>query len=193
MNTDQIWTYLQDHNYFLHHKLYNKFEVIQPAYVDLVDIKDKVILDIGCGFGRNLSWFSQYASRCIGIEVTPKIIKEARDFITKTGNIKKVRILLSSDYEKYLSSLDYVFCRFVFQHINKEKCREYIKNINKFLKIEGKINLQFRLGNLTKIENNKEPVVEYTLEEIDILLENFEINDMKVHGNQVYIIGTKLL
>lgn len=193
MTTDEIWKYLQNHNYFLNHRLYNKFEVLTPSYVELSDIQNKIVLDVGNGYGRHLAWFSHHASLCFGIEICKEVIAQAKEFITKNGNIKKTKLLLASDYERFLVPLDYVFCRFVFQHITKDQGRAYINMINKYLKIEGKINLQFRLGNQTKIEQNKEPIIEYTLEELDELLQNFEINNMNNLDNHVYIVGTKLI
>lgn len=194
METNKTWQYLQDHNYFLHHRLYNKFEVVPPSYVDMTDIKDKVVMDIGMGYGRHLAWFSKYASKVYGLEINKKIIEEARAFITEKGDIKKATLMLYNECNKINKPLDYVFCRFVFQHIEKESCQNYMNFINKFLRKEGKINLQFRLGKEVKIVENKEPVVEYTLKEIDGLLSNFEINSIEINkNNNIYIIGTKLI
>lgn len=194
MTTEKIWDYLQNHDYFVYHRHYNNFQMMQPSYVEPKDIKDKVVLDFGNGFGRHLAWFSKYASKCFGVEINKKIQQEAFEFIKKHGDIKKTSLLLTSNYKKRLCPLDYVFCRFVFQHISKQQTKDFIGVINKHLKIYGKINFQFRLGTTIKIEKNKEPIVEWTLEEIDELLENFEIGQMYIHdNNQAYIIGTKLL
>ena len=194
MTTDEIWDYLQNHNYFVHHRLYNKFEVTKPSYVEEGEITGKVVLDYGCGYGRNIAWFTKYASKCIGVEINLKIIKEAKKFLEQHGNMKKTLLYLSNNYAQHLVSLDYVFCRFVFQHITKAQTQEVMNNINKYLKIYGKVNLQFRLGTKVQIEKMKEPIVEYTLEEISKLLENIEIENMYVqNSNNVYIIGTKLL
>ena len=140
-----------------------------------------------------MAWFSKYAKLAIGIDISEKVLSEAKNFILKNGNIKNVKLYLSNDYEKNLPQLDYVYCRFVFQHISKDQCKKYLEVIDKQLKIEGKINLQFRLGTQEKIEPYKEPIIEYTLEEIDKLLLNYELTNFKIDKNHVYITGIKLI
>lgn len=189
--TDKIWVNLQKNNYFKNHRLYNSFKVVQPSFVEIEDIYEKNVLDIGCGYGRMLSWFSRYANKVYGIEISRKILNEARQFIIKNGNIDKTKLLLTNEYKDVKMNLDYGFCRYVFQHIRKEQCQEYIDFVNQNLKINGKINFQFRLGTLIKIEDNKEPIIEYTLEEILALLKNFEIIKMNQQEKHLYVIGVK--
>lgn len=191
MTTNKIWVNLQKNNYFKKHKLYNKFQPLQPSFVEIEDVRDKVILDIGCGYGRMLAWFSLYTKKSYGIDVSRKILNEAKQFIIKNGKIENIKLLLTNEYQKLNVSLDYIFCRYVFQHITKEQCKDYLTFINKNLKIGGKINFQFRLGNKIKIEEGKEPIIEYTLEEIVKLLSNFEINKFITKDKQIYFIGTK--
>ena len=90
MKTDEIWNYLQNHNYFAHHRLYNSFQVLRPSFVEENEVLHKVVLDYGCGFGRHLAWFSNRASLCFGVEINQKILNETKQFIAKNGQANKV-------------------------------------------------------------------------------------------------------
>jgi len=189
---NQTWETLHKNDYFKNHRLYNKFEILKPHNVSIEDIKDKCVLDIGAGYGRTMGWFCKFTEFVYGIEVTPKIINEANDFLTKK-NFKNFNIYLTKNYHKFIYNVDYVFCRYVFQHISKEQCKEYIENIHQLLNKNGKINLQFRLGNILDFIENKEPRTEYTIEEINELLKDFTILNIEYANNNkhAYIIGIK--
>ena len=192
ITSKEIWQKLQQENYFARHRIYSSFKVVEPAYINVEDIKNKVMLEIGNGYGRNTVWFSKYADKIYGVDICPKILKESKIFLYRNKCKPNVALLLADKYIRYLEPLDYVFCRFVFQHIEKEACQEYINTINSFLKIGGKINLHFRLGDVVSIEVNKEPIVEYSMEEVMNLLSNFEITEMYNENKGVIIIGTKI-
>jgi SAM-dependent methyltransferase len=40
---------------------------------------DQTILDVGCGFGRNLRWLTDEGIRVVGVDINPKLVKAARD------------------------------------------------------------------------------------------------------------------
>ena len=190
--TLEIWKHLQEKDYFKNHKLYNKFEVVIPKDIAIKDIKNKNIMDYGCGYGRNMAWFSNYAKKVIGVDVSSKILKETLIFVKKHGNLNKCLFLLSESYAKHIKNLDYIFCRFVFQHINKFETAKCIEVFSKALKKNGLLNVQFRLGMRTYIEPNEEPIVEYTEEEIRELLSQFRILNYSLHDNHIYLLGQKI-
>ena len=40
---------------------------------------DQSILDVGCGFGRNLRWLTDEGIRVVGVDINPKLVEAARD------------------------------------------------------------------------------------------------------------------
>ena len=50
-----------------------------PAFRSLLpDLKDKKILDLGCGYGKNCKWYvSQGVKKVIGVDISEKMIKKA--------------------------------------------------------------------------------------------------------------------
>lgn len=189
---NQTWKYLHNKNYFKNHRMYNKFEIVKPHNVEINDIQNKCVLDIGMGYGRNMGWFAKHAEYVYGIEVTEKIIKEAQEFLHQ-NHINNFTIFKNTDYKDYMYNVDYVFSRYVFQHIGKDQCKEYIENIYEVLNPNGRINLQFRVGDIVTHVQNREPRTEYRIEEIKTLLQKFTITkiDYAKSKEHVFILGIK--
>ena len=69
----------------------SKEEILENMNPNLKEIiienKDKIICDIGCGCGRNLVFTSKYASKLIGVDLSEeslvKILKEPKNSLIK--------------------------------------------------------------------------------------------------------------
>src|SRR3989304_7100712 len=102
------WENLHENNYFKNHHMYNKFEVMKPHNVNSTEIEGKIVLDIGAGYGRHMAWFCNYTNHVYGVDVSNKILNEAKQFLT-SKNFKNFSIYLNTDYQKYITLVDYVF------------------------------------------------------------------------------------
>jgi len=189
---NKTWEVLHQKDYFKNHKLYNKFETLKPHNVSIYDIKGKCVLDIGAGFGRHMAWFAQFAEFVYGIDVSDKIIKEANVYLTKK-KFRNFKIFPVDAYKNFIYNVDYVFCRYVFQHISKTQFKEYILNLKQILNKGGRINFQFRVGTIVNFVKNKEPRTEYTVAEVTKMLNGFTIDNIEYTNNNahIYILGTK--
>jgi ubiquinone/menaquinone biosynthesis C-methylase UbiE len=51
---------------------------------------DDVLVDVGCGSGRIISWWlhSRFRNRIVGIELDPEIAAHTRDRLTRFGNVE---------------------------------------------------------------------------------------------------------
>lgn len=91
------------------------------------DVKNaKVILDVGCGVGRNLEWVMENTNAVyIGLDPNSSMIKYFWECNEKYRYDSSKRIFLVRDFdelawstkENNLSEIDVVICTFVFQHI----------------------------------------------------------------------------
>lgn len=186
------WSLLHENGYFKNHRLYNDFKIMKPHNISVVDIKDGFVLDIGCGYGRNMGWFCDHASFVAGIDVAPNILAQANTFLKGKGNYGLYTV---DNYKEAITvKFDYIFSRYVFQHISKEQTRDYIHWIKNNLEYCGQINLQFRVGSFTGFIDGVEPRTEFTMDEIEELLEDFEIDKISFNEQKdnVYILGTLL-
>lgn len=96
------------------------------------------ILDLGCGTGRFLPWLSKRALLIIGIDVTKKMLKHAKE---TTRNLENVELILCDG--TFLpfreESFNFILSVWVLQHISrKEDFKNAVKGIVRTLKMNGR-------------------------------------------------------
>lgn len=88
--------------------------------VFMVDAKpNELILDVGCGNARDLIQIAKKGARCIGIDLSPKMIQEARKELLKHG-ISNVRLEIGDATELVFPDkmFDKVYASEVLEHIS---------------------------------------------------------------------------
>ncbi|NBO17300.1 MAG: class I SAM-dependent methyltransferase [Proteobacteria bacterium] len=112
-------------------------EKLYKNIVDDLDLKDKTILDLGCGFG----WFcliaeKKGAQKIYGIEISDEDLQTAKNHIKS----KKIEFKIGSAIHIPLpdSSIDTIFSWEVIEHIPENKERKMIEEIERVLKPGGK-------------------------------------------------------
>ncbi len=115
-------------------------------FVNNKDVKDKIILDIGCGYGWcELNFLKKGAKKIIGIEITEE------DLSTVKKNIKDKRASFEVAGATKLpfndSSFDTVVCWEVIEHIPKNTEPVMFKEINRVLKKTGVLYLSTPYNN----------------------------------------------
>jgi len=166
-NTLSIWKYLIRNNYFEKHKLYD-FTPVIPNTIEYNDIKDKIVVEIGCGYGRETWYIASLAKKVYAIDVSSNILDKAKKFITKqNGHTDNIEFLTAEEYkDKIPNNVNFVYSRLVFQHITPIQSKDYIDTFYNKLNYDGKILIQFRLGSTKGACRNKEPNFQYSLEEV---------------------------
>jgi len=96
------------------------------------------ILDLGCGTGRFLPWLSQRAPSIIGIDITKKMLKHAKE---TTHNLRNVELMLCDGTYLPLreESFNIVLSIWVLQHIiRKQDFENAAKELIRSLKTGGR-------------------------------------------------------
>lgn len=178
MNNLENWKNLQEDGYFENHRCYNEFQ-IAPVDIDLIPrIKNKVIVEIGCGYGRETCWFSKHATKVYAIEVSDVILEKAKHFVAKHGDISKVEFILYSDYQKLIKErIDFVYSRHVFQHISPAIAVGYLNFLAPILK--GEVDILFRMGLKKRDVVGEEPLIEYKKIEIIKIFKKYRIRSIQ--------------
>lgn len=104
-------------------------------FIDKEDIKNKKILDLGCGFGWFEYYFGNLSKEIIALEMSEKDLKTARENI-KSKNIK---FITGSGLEIPIKNniFDMVLVSEVIEHIPKNTENKFLKEINRVLKKDG--------------------------------------------------------
>ena len=125
----------------------NNFEVSKKYLEELLfnnlsDLKDKKILEIGCGSGRFTEYLAKYAKICVSIDLSSAIY---HNVAKKNNNV----ILIKSDLHdlKSKNKFDIVICRGVLQHTPNPDSS--ILKLYDFIDIDG--NVYFDIYPIPKI------------------------------------------
>jgi len=181
------WKYLQKNGYFKNHNCYKNFQLASEDPQLIEKIKDKIIVEIGCGYGRETHYFSKYARYIYAIDVSQDTLDLVQKTIIKHGIIKNVAFVLAEEYKNKINEpIDFLYSNYVFQHITPEIAKDYLTYFKKLLTSDGEVNILLRHGGKKKYPIKKEPLIEYTLPEINELFEGYEITDIIETKNTNY-------
>ena len=123
-----------------------------------IDFSNKIILDFGCGIGRNLKYLINHtnAKEIIGFDF-PNMIKLAKDFLTKE-EFQKV-LFISPPLPNLSENVDIILAIVVLQHIDTiRELEECLIKLRSFLKDDGMIYIHSRgyIDASTGIDDTKE-------------------------------------
>jgi len=102
------------------------------------------IIDIGCGNGRDSSFFGMFGKKVIGLDASPTVI-EINKAQNKNKNVDFIEFDFSKDISQYFSEkIDVVYARFFFHSITNEVQEKVFTEINKISSKESRIFAEFR-------------------------------------------------
>jgi len=151
------------------------------------------VLDLGCGNGRFLLPLSRKYN-AVGTDVSPTAVQRARSYLSKNnaGSVNYAECLVSSITSLPFSdnSFDAVLCLGVLQHLLEDERMQAISEIKRVMKSGAVLVLEvFGTGDMryggesveehTFIRKNGIIYHYFTQDELESLLEGFEIMEMK--------------
>lgn len=116
-------------------------------HMDRFNLKDKQILEIGYGYGRELSQFCQLSPSVFGLDIAPSTMPLAYQQL-KEQKIKVIPLLRSFDGVNpqgiFSTTLfDFIYSCFVIQHMSKENAKKLIDHCLLILAPNGRIFFEF--------------------------------------------------
>ena len=112
----------------------------------LVDFKNKVVLDIGCGTGRLTELFAADFKNAYGIDISEEMIRQAKE---RLNDIKNVHLYATDglNYPFEDNFFDFIFSFVVFHHMpNREVVKKNFEEVYRTLKKDGITKIQIRGG-----------------------------------------------
>ena len=101
------------------------------------DIKNKDVLDLGCGLGESSIYFALKGARVTAVDISPKVIELAKQLAEKYK--VKINYIVSSakDVSFKKESFDFIYCANLFHHLSLSERAKVIQNSYQFLKKGG--------------------------------------------------------
>ena len=122
---------------------YSKIELPKPndpifkkAMGHFGNIKNKTLIDLGCGNGSSSLYFASLGANIISIDYSDIAIKNLSEYCTN-NNIENITpIKLSAQEITSLEKVDFVFGSMILHHI--EPFNKFASDLRKIIKPEGK-------------------------------------------------------
>ncbi len=114
-------------------------------YSDRIDMKDKLVLDAGCGpGGKTLYYAAKGCRKIIGVDIDENRIGHARNFLRKMGAANvEFQVGDLSKMEFADNTFDLIFLNDVFEHIERPILRAVLAECKRVLKPGGMICMEF--------------------------------------------------
>jgi len=170
-------------------RIYSQHYMIEE---EIEHLKPRVILEIGCGFGRNIRWLSKklsYKPRFIGVDISSTLISKAKNYLK---NVPKTTLINSSIENLILDeSVDLVLAHGIFMHIPSE---EILKNFSAL----SSINFH-HLILVEEVKRDNKKILEASINDFtfshdyESILNKYKllITDMRFLGNNLIYINAR--
>ena len=156
---------------------------LEYAFYLIGNVRDKVVLDLGCGSGEEIVPLRQRGALVIGVDISPHLIAIAHERLRRYGLTADLRV--GSAYETDLpsESVDIVFCMSLLHHLEVDRVK---KEIHRILKPDGlfvvkePIRFSRTMVQLRRLfPTRKEDVSEFeyplSSEQVDALVQGFHV------------------
>jgi SAM-dependent methyltransferase len=148
----------------------------------LGDVRNKTVLDFGCGAGEEVIPLCQRGARVIGIDISPELIAIAQERLRKYGVEAELRV--GSAYETQLAdkSVDVIFCMSLLHHLQIDRVKNEICRILKpdgLFILKEPVRLSWMMKKLRRLFPAAEDVSDYEYplnqDQLDELAEGFQV------------------
>ncbi|MFA5771356.1 MAG: methyltransferase domain-containing protein [Thermoplasmata archaeon] len=114
-------------------------------YAPYIDLKDKMVLDAGCGLGGKTIFYAENGCKLItGIDIDEEHIKYAKEFAEKKGVSNAEFRVGSLDMLPFESDkFDIIFMNDVIEHIKRPILPKVLEECKRVIKENGRICLEF--------------------------------------------------
>ena len=104
---------------------------LEYAYYLLPDMKDKTVLDYGCGSGENTVLLAQRGGKVIGVDISPELLGVAEKRLAAHALTADLRVGSAHDLPLEANSVDVVFGMAILHHLDLEMSAKEVYRVLK--------------------------------------------------------------
>ena len=159
---------------------------LEYAFHLLGQVRDKTVLDVGCGSGENLIPLVHRGAHVIGLDISPDLISIAQQRLNNASLNATLRV--GSAYETGLAdeSIDVIFSMSLIHHLNIAQAREEMRRVLRpggFLVLKEPVRFSQGYDRLRLLFPSHEDVSEYehplTREELKTFQDGFVVTGLR--------------
>lgn len=155
---------------------------LEYAFYLLGDVRNKRVVDLGCGSGEEAVPLGQQGARVIGTDISPDLIAIAQQRLQQYGVGAELRVASAYEMRVADESVDVVFCMSLLHHLELDRVK---KEIRRILKPDGlfifkePINLSWTMKQLRRLFPSREDVSEFesplNSSQLNTMVEGFQV------------------
>jgi len=100
-------------------------------------LKDKKVLDIGCGLGESAVYLAKQGAKVTAIDISPGMISSAKELAKRENVLINFIVSPIEGLNLKSESFDIVYCANLIHHLSIEGLPRFIEKIHSFLKKGG--------------------------------------------------------
>jgi SAM-dependent methyltransferase len=163
-------------------------------------VRDKLVVDLGCGSGEEVVPLRQRGARVIGIDISPHLIAIAGERLRKHGVDAELQI--ASAYETRVpdESADVVFCMSILHHLALDRAKEEIRRILKpqgLFIVKEPIRLSWTMKQIRKVFPSREDVSEFEYplnsKQVNTFVQGFQVLASRDFRTPFVTLGTRMI
>jgi ubiquinone/menaquinone biosynthesis C-methylase UbiE len=184
----------------------NKYLKWEEKYIKrqqaFINIKNPLVLDVGCGDGRHCLLFKKNGARAIGIDLSGQMIAEARKYFPE-GDFREMD-MRRLDFND--SMFDGIWASGSIYHVSKNDLLKVLREFRRVLKNNAVLAISFKLGEGEGLEANPKSYggspryfAYYSKEEMILKLHEYGFNEIesclypeKIFGDNIVQIWLRL-
>jgi ubiquinone/menaquinone biosynthesis C-methylase UbiE len=178
----------------------NKYLKWEEEYVKrqlaFINVKNPLVLDVGCGDGRHCLLFEKNGARAIGIDLSGQMIAEARKYFPK-GDFRTMD-MRRLDFDD--GTFDGIWASGSIYHVSKNDLAKVLSEFRRVLKNDAVLAISFKLGEGEGLEANPKSYggspryfAYYSKEEILAKLREYRFGEVESCLYPENVFGDKIL
>ena len=136
---------------------HNNWDDYNYLFKDIDDLKEKTVLDFGCGPGRNIVKYNDQFKNIDGVDISKINLEKAKIWM-EYNNINQNNLYLCNGVDLNIindEQYDIIMSTICFQHICVYTIRyNYLKEFYRILKPNGYITIQMGYGGISTTKNS---------------------------------------
>lgn len=133
------WANLENINNIDVYKLFESITAVENKFIisHIGTLKDKKILDIGCGLGESSVYFALNGAEVTDVDISPEMVEFTNKLSKKYNVIIQSMVYSATEMNFKHNFFDFIYCENLLHHIPVSDRFLSLKRVHKFFKNKG--------------------------------------------------------
>ena len=133
------WANLENINNIDVYKLFESITAVENKFIisHMGTLKDKKLLDIGCGLGESSVYFALNGAEVTAVDISPEMVKFTNKLSKKYNVVIQSMVCSATEMNFEHNFFDFIYCANLLHHLPVSDRFLFLNKVQKFLKNKG--------------------------------------------------------